>query len=672
MGAREAAQLNQHWYRRTDRGVRGPLCAFVPLATVFLCQLITLQSAPEAWGWMMAQPWSVVVTYFGLLLVEILVERLTTSLLFGALCVMLPCMLLSVASYLKLAVNGVPLLFSDLSMIGQAAEIAGFLSPGTGLGSGTWAAILGALALLFLVFLWDRPVVRVLWWQRLLTAAGVAVALVALMTLPATGALLDDRAEGESQAERNDRLGVVAGMYAAARHNVLVEPNEYTEDNMNRILLEVNKGAKRVSTPETKPNVVVLLSESFFDPTRLPHVTYDTDPIPNYHRLAREFPAGDFFTCAFSGGTGVAEMEILTGVPTNLLQGEDVLVNVTVPGTYDRIPSLVKAFNVQGYRSTYVHSHNNVLYHRVEHLPAIGFENIYYREDFVTELRYNTHTANGPYVSDDCWADEVIARFEEKEEGEPIFLFGLNMENHMPYSGTKYDADDPCPVGFTSDRITDGADVGVFDSLLHGLYDADAALGKLVDYFSRVEEPTIVVFMGDHLPCPNFNVEESDTLFDRLGYVSTAVTTDWTPEEMKKMLHTNYLVWNNYDAEPAVPETLSTTRLGSCILDWAGLPKPLYYSWVDMVHEEMLIYRDRFFVDVEGNPSSEIPDKYADVMARYRNIVYDIIYGEHYITEALTGSRIRQSVVDTMPDVIPPDEDEMEESELPSPVVGME
>lgn len=653
MGTREIGQGNLRWYRRTDRGARGPLCAFMPLATVFLCQLIMLQSVPATWEWMTAQPWAVVVTYVVLLLVQILLERLTTSLLAGVLCTMVPCFLLAIASHLKLAVNGVPLLFSDLAMIGQAAQIAGFLGPDAELGKSTWLALFLALGLLFLVFLWDRPVVRVLWWQRLFTAGAMAVVLATVLTLPAMGTLLDDREEGESQAMRNDRLGVLAGMYAAARHNTLVEPDEYNEDNMNRILLEIGVNAQRVATPEVKPNVVVLLSESFFDPTRLPNVTYTSDPLPNYHALAREYPAGDFYTCAFSGGTGVAEMEIMTGVSTNLLQGEEIIVTISSPGAYERIPSLVRAFAAQGYRSTYVHSHTNDLYGRKEHLPAIGFEHVFYREDFTTELRYNTHTYNGDYVSDDCWADELIAQFEAKEEGQPIFLFGMSMENHMPFSATKYD--DPSPVGFQSDLITEEADVGVFDSLLHGLYNADAALGKLIDYFSKVEEPTIVVFMGDHLPSPNFNLEESDTLFSRLGCVPTAVTTDWTPEEMKTMLHTNYLVWNNYGAQFDVPEELSTTSVGSCLLDWAGLPKPLYYTWVDMVQKKMLLYRDRFFLDVEGNPYSEIPEAYEAIMNRYRTIIYDTLYGENFITEALTGSRVRKTVVDNMPEVVPPD-----------------
>ena len=53
----------------------------------------------------------------------------------------------------------------------------------------------------------------------------------------------------------------------------MTEPGEYTEDNMNRIVLQISSNAPRVSTPETRPNVILLMSESFFDPTRLPNVT---------------------------------------------------------------------------------------------------------------------------------------------------------------------------------------------------------------------------------------------------------------------------------------------------------------------------------------------------------------------------------------------------------------
>ena len=47
-----------------------------------------------------------------------------------------------------------------------------------------------------------------------------------------------------------------------------------------------------------------------------------------------------------------------------------------------------------------------------------------------------------------------------------------------------------------------------------GVHEADAALGALVDYFRNVDEPTIIVFWGDH-----FNpVGKGYELFEKTGY----------------------------------------------------------------------------------------------------------------------------------------------------------
>lgn len=246
---KQTAQTAPKWYRRTDFFVRGPLAAFLPFATFFLCQLITLQSLPEAWVWMVEHPWPSLFTYLVLLLAELFLERLSRSLFLGALLTLLPCLLLSIASYLKWVANGVPLLISDLTMIGQAAEITGFLSPEAGLGSGTWLAIVLSLLLLILTFFWTRPLRKAKWQLRLLTAAALGGALALTLFLPVTGELLDTQATDVNQATRNERLGVLTGLYAAARQSALAEPNEYTEDNMNRIVLRLSADAPRGGYP---------------------------------------------------------------------------------------------------------------------------------------------------------------------------------------------------------------------------------------------------------------------------------------------------------------------------------------------------------------------------------------------------------------------------------------
>ena len=48
-------------------------------ATLFLSQLVMLQSAPEAWVWFVDRPGATIVTYLVLLFALLLVERLSTS-----------------------------------------------------------------------------------------------------------------------------------------------------------------------------------------------------------------------------------------------------------------------------------------------------------------------------------------------------------------------------------------------------------------------------------------------------------------------------------------------------------------------------------------------------------------------------------------------------------------
>ena len=254
------------WYRRTDPQGRALLALLLPLAGVYLCQLVTLQEPAAAWAWMGSHAGAAGDTYLVLLLAQLLVTTLTDSLLCGQLLTLLPCLLLSVASHLKQAVNGVPLLVSDLAMAGQAGQVAGFLRPGMELGEGTWGGIALAALLFLAAFVWSRPA-RPLDGRRRLGVLGLLAALLAWVLLSPASAVLLAGEEGESQSMRNDRLGLLAGLYSAARESAMAEPDSYSEDGMNRILLQLRAEAEQSAEPAVKPNVVLVVSESFFDPT---------------------------------------------------------------------------------------------------------------------------------------------------------------------------------------------------------------------------------------------------------------------------------------------------------------------------------------------------------------------------------------------------------------------
>ena len=413
------------WYRRTDPQGRALLALLLPLAGVYLCQLVTLQEPAAAWAWMGSHAGAAGYTYLVLLLAQLLVTTLTDSLLCGQLLTLLPCLLLSVASHLKQAVNGVPLLVSDLAMAGQAGQVAGFLRPGMELGEGTWGGIALAALLFLAAFVWSRPA-RPLDGRRRLGVLGLLAALLAWVLLSPASAVLLAGEEGESQSMRNDRLGLLAGLYSAARESAMAEPDSYSEDGMNRILLQLRAEAEQSAEPAVKPNVVLVVSESFFDPTRLPGVSFSADPVPNFHTLAEAFPSGVFLSNTYAGGTGNVEMELFTGIPSAFLGAGESLTGLGDTSAYRRVPSLARVFGAAGYETLFVHSYNDELYDRARNIPALGFDQIIYQDDFLVDKTYA-----GGYVSDDTLADELIARFEAKGDG-PVFLYGLTMENHQP------------------------------------------------------------------------------------------------------------------------------------------------------------------------------------------------------------------------------------------------
>ena len=523
-----------------------------------------------------------------------------------------------------LFVAGEPVLVSDLAMAGQAGQVAGFLRPGMELGEGTWGGIALAALLFLAAFVWSRPA-RPLDGRRRLGVLGLLAALLAWVLLSPASAVLLAGEEGESQSMRNDRLGLLAGLYSAARESAMAEPDSYSEDGMNRILLQLRAEAEQSAEPAVKPNVVLVVSESFFDPTRLPGVSFSADPVPNFHTLAEAFPSGVFLSNTYAGGTGNVEMELFTGIPSAFLGAGESLTGLGDTSAYRRVPSLARVFGAAGYETLFVHSYNDELYDRARNIPALGFDQIIYQDDFLVDKTYA-----GGYVSDDTLADELIARFEAKGDG-PVFLYGLTMENHQPYFGGKFNT--PAPVAASADNLS-GEEAGVLDALVHGLTDADAALGKLTDYFAQAEEPTILVFLGDHLP--GLSLGGDDTLYTRLGYASSADTGSWDAEELKRMHSTDFLVWNNFGAELEAPAEVSCTGLGTYLLGWAGLPKPLYFQWVSAAMEEMTLYRERLFVAADGTPSHTPPENCEPLVAAWRNIVYDMLYGEQYITGQLT------------------------------------
>ena len=93
--------------------------------------------------------------------------------------------------------------------------------------------------------------------------------------------------------------------------------------------------------------------------------------------------------------------------------------------------------------------------------------------------------------------DLIIDLYEQKEADGPVFLYASSMENHSPYSANKYSS---CHYPFTSKARLSDAAVASLNAYVEGAANSSKAFKALTDYFSQVDEPTVILFYGDRVP----------------------------------------------------------------------------------------------------------------------------------------------------------------------------
>lgn len=616
------------WSRGDQRWFWLWLCA-APLLLILTIELITRASLVSVFSWLGREFPAFLLTYLALLCLMLIATAATKRLWIGILIPAVPALILCVVNYLKLSVNGIGLVISDMALAGNAGTLMEFMPPK--LRFPVWgvvaALLLAAVVVAAKVTAGELPPLLAGKRRRGIAALGAAV--VAAVTLLAPW-LYYVGPKGETQAERDERMGLLAGLYGGVLRvgskPLNAPPPDLDPADPSEIigaLAPVSPSPKffpdlqPTAEREEKPTVIMLMSESFCDPAVvLPGVEFETDPVANFHAICENTPSGVFLTNSYAGGTGNVEMEVFTGIPAGLVPERDTLTTLSAEGAYSNAPSIVKAFGDAGYHSVMIHTYNDQLYNRRSNLAAIGFEDMMFEDSFPADT-----PRQGPYLSDMALTDAVIDALEEKKEGEPLFLYALSMGNHQPIFEGKY----PQPSGLgTSSTLLDEEDLGSVDALAQGLHNADEALGALVEYLEDYGEPVILVFWGDHLP--GMYVTPDHSVFSALGYVPTADISQWDAATVKQMYSTNYFVWNNYGARLEAPKEVGAMQLGSLTLGWAGVEKPAYFQWVDMSKENLREYHGSLYVDGTGTPSLQVPQEDEGLLNTYRQCLYDVLY----------------------------------------------
>ncbi|MDQ1185882.1 phosphoglycerol transferase MdoB-like AlkP superfamily enzyme [Agrobacterium larrymoorei] len=356
-----------------------------------------------------------------------------------------------------------------------------------------------------------------------------------------------------------------------------------------------------------RPDVIMIMSESLWDPTRLENVTLSKDPMPRI----RAMQSGHVFSPEFGGMTANVEFEALTGFSNAFLPYGSIPYQQYVRRP---VPSLATFFRSEGYSAIAVHPFQEWFWNRREVYKHFGFE------EFRSEETLPPMEKRGAFASDEALTNEIIQTVDAAEK--PQFLFAVTLQGHGPYEANRYAEKAVSVSGDLSDNARDA-----LATYAQGVSEADDSFAKLIAWAKGRERETVIVLFGDHLPPLGQAFVES-------GYMPGMVATRRAPlVTMKKEHETPLVVWSSKAGLQNRIGTISPSLLPYHILKTAGFDDPFYTGVLGKVHASYSVIDRHMLMERNGSavPDWSIaPATVPSALSEYRQLQFDMMFGDQF------------------------------------------
>lgn len=521
----------------------------------------------------------------------------------------------SYVNYTKVALNGDHFMPQDILMLSNAGELTSFISGKLPLLF--WLG--GATLLLWVVFLSVMDTALPLKWFIRLPAALLLVVCVwmpcsnidkADVLLGKFGMSVFDSALQSSNYNANGFVGAFTVNLLSLN---VQEPDSYSQKLIRDCLSDYE--ATPASEDAEPFDVVVILSESFFDARILDGVTFSENPLKNYDRLRKSNRcySGSLYTTAIGGGTVRPEFGVLTGLTC------DYVPSIPTPYRYitQDISTYVSNYRDAGYNTIALHPYNKKFYSRDSAYGHIGFDQFLGQEE-MTQMVYSEYKRG--YVTDESTMRAIQKCVDASQA--PAFLFAITMQNHQPYDGI-----DPSlmQIEVSSDRLSQPA-LTALTTYTQGLYDADQMLGELAKWVDKRERPTVLVFFGDHMPTLGSNY---------LAYNESGLFNSWdglTRDELLTMYATPFLIYSNRQLDGGLfdkntDNVISDYNLLNAVALSTGFSRTPYMNLLLDFYRTTPIYNVRL--------GMELTDAIVPFASAMEQITYDRVFGKNYSAQSI-------------------------------------
>lgn len=408
--------------------------------------------------------------------------------------------------------------------------------------------------------------------------------------------------------------GFVLSFVLNTESALIFPPKGYGKENITNIVKDLSaKLPPEVpkKTLKRNPNIIFIMNESFWDPTQLQSVTLSEDPMPT----VRKNQVGWLLSPQFGGGTANIEFEALTGLNVSFLPTGSIAYQQFINRP---LPSLATVLKEQGYEATAIHPYYNWFWNRENVYNYMGFN------EFISLDHFKGAAYRGPYISDQEVSKKIINKIEATEK--PDFIYAVTMQNHGPYEKNRYKG---AKIKIEDKNLSDEARY-TLESYTQGVVEADEALYELIRHYEKSEEPTIIIFYGDHLPF----LGAYYLAYKEAGFVNDN-EDKWSLGDYHKMRTTPLVIWDNFSNKKSELPSISPSFLAPHIFNLAQIQKPLYYRFLEEFNKQMPGFTAAIKNDANGHLYKETPEAVKPLEDTYLHLQYDLLFGKQYGIKAL-------------------------------------
>lgn len=497
-------------------------------------------------------------------------------------------MALSITELFKYGTNGNHLILSDMKLFRSVKSLTSF----------AYIKITPRLIVYCLIVIafiavsfYFNPKFKLKPVKRVVTACACVVPCAGLIFIPAFYSVVYNIFDVDTTSatntfklnekfESNSFLAFIVQTASESYANRLTEPENYDDQHITEIIDESSETVNNFNNGQ-KPNVIFIMSESYADFRVFDELDIDDKYYEGFDNACEEGYSGTTITPTYASWTVRSEFELLFGLPVR---------GINTPNMPQRElaereqPAIAQYYKSWGYSTAYVHPFQSSFYSRSRVYSRFGFDTMIFHNDQTGVSDFTVPVEHfGTYVDDSTVFNQLIDLVKTTDD--PIYIHTTTMQNHQPYN------------------LGDGDEI---TNYLTWIQHTNEGLSAFLDELEQIDEPTLVLFVGDHFP----SLRGEDSVYNQLGLNGS---------NCSKLYEQTYFIWSNYDADySSVPEeNISFFYMPYVIMNIIDAPHDAFIDTMMEYMETTPVYSEEYASQIERDEQLDM-------------LTYDRVIGDVY------------------------------------------